>query len=146
MPIHEGQERGSEVKLLEIGHSGSRIGTRRRGRPREDHQVPGSCLDRLPGGVAVGGVIDREPLVMQADNDGISETCIVLDDQDPAYRPRCHRYSPPSIHGTPQMLRVRFYLRRFSAQWRILWNSLRHLGRLMDIARALFQIAPVSCE
>ena len=29
---------------------------------------------------------------------------------------------------------------------RILWNSLRHLGRLMDVARALFQIAPVSCD
>ncbi len=28
MPIHDGRERGSEVKLLEIGHSGSRIGTR----------------------------------------------------------------------------------------------------------------------
>src|SRR5271166_6126088 len=29
---------------------------------------------------------------------------------------------------------------------RILWNSLRHLGRLMDVARALFQITPVSCD
>jgi len=29
---------------------------------------------------------------------------------------------------------------------RILWNSLRPLGRLMDVARALFQIAPVSCD
>ena len=29
---------------------------------------------------------------------------------------------------------------------RLLWNSLRHLGRLMDVARALFQIAPVSCD
>ena len=28
----------------------------------------------------------------------------------------------------------------------ILWNSLRHLGRLMDVARALSQIAPVSCD
>ena len=28
----------------------------------------------------------------------------------------------------------------------MLWNSLRHLGRLMDAARALFQIAPVSCD
>ena len=27
---------------------------------------------------------------------------------------------------------------------RLLWNSLRHLGRLMDVVRALFQIAPVS--
>lgn len=30
------------------------------------------------------GVIDREPLALQADNDGISETCIILDDQDSA--------------------------------------------------------------
>jgi hypothetical protein len=29
---------------------------------------------------------------------------------------------------------------------RILWNSLRHLGRLMDVASALFRIAPVSCD
>ena len=39
---------------------------------------------------------------------------------------------------------VRFYLCNFSAQCATVWNSLRHLGRLTDVARAAVSIALVT--
>jgi len=52
------------------------------------------------------------------------------------------------IHGVSGLLRELLDSTSVSSlrRARILWNSLRHLSRLMNVARALFQIVPVSCD
>ena len=52
------------------------------------------------------------------------------------------------IHGVSELLRELLDSTSVSSlrRARILWNSLRHLGRLLNVAGALFQIVPVSCD
>src|SRR5262249_37980274 len=67
--------------------------------PVEDDEVPGAGPQRLPGGVAVGGVRHVEALVREAVDDRSGEARVVLDEQDPLFHDRPHEMSSPITTG-----------------------------------------------